>query len=481
MSCKLGLSAPNPTLRGRYRARSAVAPWRSTMLGVLVIPFVSFLTGCDPGPARHDSTFSDDEWAVIRTLSPLPAPPPDPTNRVADDDRAVILGQKFFFDPRFSGPLLDSDNPDVGAGGNGPVGLTGRVACARCHAPTESFIDVITRGNSTSLGTGRSTRNSPTLLNGAYFPYVNHDGRSDSLWSQALGAAESPVLLNGARVAIVQRIFLRYRAEYEAIFGPMPPFDDAGQFPQIPTPPAFAGQGRPGDGPGLAGLDTYDEMTILNQMLADSAFANFGKAIAAYERRLLSTDSSFDRFVAGDEAAIDAAARRGLDLFIGKGFCINCHQGPNFSDGDFHNLGLAQTGEHVPAQDIGRFGGLLSLAVDRFNGAGPYSDDAAAGLEKLQALKLEDTSIGAFRTPTLRAVASTAPYMHAGQLRSLRDVVEFYNRGGDGSGFEGTPDPRIGPPLGLDDREIDDLVAFLQSLTGQPPPASLTIPPVIPP
>ena len=170
-------------------------------------------------------------------------------------------------------------------------------------------------------------------------------------------------------------------------------------------------------------------------------------AFGAYEAQLVAGPSPFDRYAAGEDVPeFTAAARRGLGVFIGRGLCSECHSGPMFSDKRFHNTGIEQRGEHAAPIDHGRA-----------NVTSDAGDD------------------GAFRTPTLRHVAKTAPYMHAGQLATLADVIHFYRWGGDAAGFTGTSDPRI-TPLEIDDGDAADLEAFLRTLTGVPVPAHLTVP-----
>jgi len=150
-----------------------------------------------------------------------------------------------------------------------------------------------------------------------------------------------------------------------------------------------------------------------------------GAAIAAYERTVYSVDSPFDRFVDGDANALSPAARRGLELFGAKARCGECHSGPNFSDEAFHSLGVSP--------DTGR-GGVTGVAQEG----------------------------GAFKTPTLREIAKTGPYMHDGSLATLADVVDYYDRGG-------SPHPNLSSKivkLGLTAQERDDLVAFLEALSG---------------
>jgi len=186
---------------------------------------------------------------------------------------------------------------------------------------------------------------------------------------------------------------------------------------------------------------------------------------------LVSRDAPFDKYVAGDTAAISESAKRGLALFIGPANCIACHKTPLFSDSDFHDLGVPQTGDHVPTEDLGRFTAVGKILADPFNAAGAYSDGPNGLVDGLVAT---DAMNGQFRTKHLRQIAFTGPYMHTGQYATLMDVIDFYNQGGGATGFAGTKDARI-LPLGLTSQDKDDLVTFLESLTGEPIPAALRV------
>lgn len=450
------------------------------------------LSACSevPGKSAEGPFLSKYELGVARSLSPVPVLPADPTNRVADNPEARALGQQFFFDARFSGPLVDPANIDAAAGGNGAVGTvdspvdgqTQRVSCARCHDPAASFTDHRTAPANTTLGARYGFRNAITLFNSSYFPFVLWDGRKDSQWSEALDSCENPREMNFPRVGVAQIVRDLYAARYATVFGPLPDLTFLNVFPNFTTgqAPQYAEQGKPGDGPRSGGQPSYDGLTATQRLAVDTVFVNWGKAIEAYQRQLVSRDSAFDRFIAGDANAISDQAQRGLKTFIGKGFCINCHNGPLLSDGQFHNLGLAPDGPHAPWVDRGRIDGIPTLLADRFNGAGAFSDDPAAGAAKLATMAAEVGTAGAFRTQTLRNVATTGPYFHSGKFASLWDVVDFYNRGGDNTGFVGKEDVRLGPPLGLSETEIDEVIEFLKSLNGAPLAPILLTSPALP-
>ena len=370
--------------------------------------------------------FTEREWAVIQRLSPLPAtPPPNPTNRVADNPDAARLGQMLFFDERFS--------------------KDGTVACATCHSPFYGFADV----EATSLGVGRGTRNAPTLLNVAYNKWQFWDGRADTLWSQALFALEGETEQAGTRLQYAHLIKRLYQDDYEAVFDPLPNLADTTRFPL---------GGKPGD-------VQFDNMSEKDKIAVNTVFANIGKAIEAYERLLISRNAPFDQYVAGDLDVIGIEAKRGLKIFIGKGVCILCHDNPNFTDNEFHNLGVPQG--KLP-EDTGRYDGIKQLLDNPFNGGGPYSDAPEIPQRILNFLEPTQQHQGQFKTPTLRNVALTAPYFHTGEFPTLNSIIDFNNAGGVPSGFVGMREGTL-EPLNLTEQEANDLVEFLLTLTGQSP------------
>lgn len=435
------------------------------------IPLLAGLAGAQLascGDSSEDQTaveFSDSERDILDTLSPLPGVPDDPTNAYADNPDAAALGQKLFFETRYSGALSDA-NDCTDCGSVGDPGDTHLMGCAQCHMP-DTFSDTRSRPNSTSLGVGWTTRNTPSLVNVAYYEWYGFAGKQDSLWTQASLSPESGSNSKGDRLGYAHMLYDYYREEYDALFDdPLPEALD----PSAPDADRFPPNGKPKstdapDGP-------WEMMTEEDQHIINVITANQGKAVAAYERLLVSKDAPFDAFVAGDEDAISVAAKRGLKLFIGKAACVACHSGPTFSDQDFHNTGVPQIGDHVPAEDSGRFADITSVLKHQFNTASEFSDDPNTG--KLDDLEPTEADRGAFRTKQLRNVANSAPYFHTGHIETLRGVVEFYNEGGADDGFVGSKDELM-VPLNLSDGEIDDLVAFLESLTGQPIPAELTV------
>jgi cytochrome c peroxidase len=419
---------------------------------------LSSIAGCgDDGTALVDGTFTEAEWGVIESLSPLPEVPADPSNAVADDPAAATLGQRLFFEASHAGPIAVA--ADGQNGGLGAVDESGKVSCASCHQPSIYFDDERSNPNATSLAAGWGGRNTPPVVNAAFYRWYKWDGGSDTVWHQAIGTTESAVSHNSSRLAVAHMLLARYKTEYEAIFGALPDLSDTVRFPPTGKPKASAADP---DG-------AWEGMAAADQGLINEVMANFGKAIGAYERLLVSRNAPFDDYVAGDFEAIGAAAKRGLRLFVGKANCIECHGTPLFSDSSFHNLGVPQEGEHVSATDTGRFGAVSSLVPSTFNSDGDYSDGS---LGILAGLAQDESQRGQFRTKHLRQIAETGPFMHTGQFATLREVIEFYDDGGGEAGFEGTKD-RLMVPLNLTSAEMDDLEAFLATLTGEQIPASL--------
>jgi cytochrome c peroxidase len=438
---------------GDIAMRSAVC-----ILG-LVTGGVAVLPGC-----TDETVFTSEERDTLAEYRLPVRPPADPSNQYADDTRAAVLGKRLFFDPRFSGSLGPL-NDGVSNGSLGASGATGLVACYSCHQPDHGGTDHRSRPLATSLGAAHTGRNAPSVINAAYSDVAAGgwqfwDGRKDSLWSHALGPPESSVEQNGTRLGFAHVLHDHYQSEYEAVFGPLPEVTDTARFP---------GAGKPGDA-------SFDGMAAVDREAINRVYANFGKAIEAYERRLVSTGfepSPFDRMLAGDDGAITPAAVRGAKLFIGKAACNECHRGATFTDFKFHNIGCPQEGDFVLETDVGRFAGVGQLKADIYNRAGAYSDRPDDS--HLTALTVVEADRGAFKTATLRNLSKTAPYMHDGVYPNLWDVVNHYNFGGGTGTYSGTKEVTIAPLL-LDAREVDDLVEFLRSLDDGPALATADFP-----
>lgn len=390
------------------------------------------------------SPWTSEEVATLRGLALASLPPltPDPSNRYGDDPRAAALGARLFFDTRLS--------------------VDGTVACATCHVPTRQFQDDQPLGQ----GVGTTNRRTMPLAGAAYSPWLFWDGRKDSLWAQALGPLESPVEHGGTRTQYVRVLWEHYRPEYEALFGPLPDLNDSARFPSIagtvPEPVARA---------------AWEAMAPADREAVTLAFANLGKAIAAFERQLPPSPSRFDTYVEvlllNDVAAMQAALSpdevAGLRIFIGRGQCINCHNGPLLTNNDFHNTGVPAA-PGLP-QDLGRATGLPLAQADEFNCLSRYSDAQPGDCGELRFAKADaHLQTRQFKPPSLRGVAERPPYMHAGQLATLRAVLEHYNQAP--AAPAGHSELR---PLGLSERELGQLEAFLHSLSGlgQAPAACL--------
>jgi len=273
------------------------------------------------------------------------------------------------------------------------------LACAHCHDPKSYFTDGLrlSKGVNDQLG----VRNAPTLLNSAYMPFQFWDGRAISLEQQSVGPIANPVEMNNTK----HEIFLdklKDDAEYPGMF-----------------------------------RKVYGSKEI--------NLVRVEKALASFERTLLSGNSAFDRFqYGGDQSALTAAQLRGLAVFLNPagGNCASCHTiGPKdalFTDGKFHNIGQGVSGDG-DFTDIGRY----------------------------HETKVE-TDKGAFKTPTLRNIAQTAPYMHDGSLKTLPEVVDFYAGQGNSNPYL---DPEI-RKIHLSSQDRHDLVEFLNALTGELPPNS---------
>jgi cytochrome c peroxidase len=399
--------------------------------------------GPEPGPVAGSvaAEFDDLELRRILQLSPL-GPPPRDSSRVADDPRAARLGQFLFFDPRLSG--------------------SGSVSCATCHDPSRGFAD----GRPLPAGAGAGARHTPSLWNVAYNRWYFWDGRADSLWAQALEPIERASELGGSRLQAARLVHHdpALSHAYGEVFGPVPELGDPRRFPARGGP-------RSND---PAEVAAWEGMAEEDRAAVNEVFVNAGKAIGAYERLLVSRRAPFDIFVEGlrlrgearMQQALAPAARRGLRLFVGRAGCRSCHGGPNFTDGEFHDLGVPSRSPGAPGE-AGRFAGVRLLRLDPFNAAGPWSDDPGGpAAERLEVLAERPEAWGQWKTPTLRNVARTAPYLHQGQFRALAQLLEYYSTL-RGSAFGGHHRETVLRPLALAPDEVGDLIAFLESLTDE--------------
>ena len=252
-------------------------------------------------------------------------------------------------------------------------------------------------------------------------------------------------------------------------FGDLPDLSDRARFP-VSAGPVDEPQARA----------AWEAMAPEDQEAVSRIYANMGKAIAAYERKVMPGPSRFDKYVEalqnGDQATMETSLSpdeiAGLRLFIGDAQCIKCHNGPLLTNNDFHNTGVP-TAQGLPV-DTGRASGVQNVLTDEFNCLSQYSDaDPAVCAELRHLIASGDELIGAFKPPSLRNVASTAPYMHAGQFPDLMAVLEHYKQ---------APQAPVGhtelEPLHLSHFDLAHLQAFLLSLSGPlNTPAELLAPP----
>jgi len=373
------------------------------------------------------SRWTKEERALIQSLAldALPPLPVDPSNRVADDPRAAELGRALFFDVRLS--------------------ANGQVACATCHLPERQFQDDVPLAR----GVGMTTRRTMPIAGMAHSPFLFWDGRTDSLWSQALGPLESSVEHGGNRTQYAHVIALHYRQTYESVFGPLP------VLARLPS------QAGPVTDPEAAGA--WEAMPEPDRQAVNRVFANIGKAIAAFERTIKPAPTRFDAYASalGSGRSVGILTEdeiAGLRLFIGKGECINCHNGPLLTDNHFHNTGVSAT-PGLP-EDLGRAAGAKLVREDPFNCLGPYSDAGEGDCSELRFMAADGHELlRAFKTPSLRGAAGRPPYMHAGQIGTLADVVAHYSTAP--AAPAGHSELR---PLNLSETERRQLIAFLATL-----------------
>jgi cytochrome c peroxidase len=429
----------------------------------------------DPDAGDPEPVITAEQWQALVALRYDEAPPPvDPSNAVVGSLEARRFGRRMFFDTAFSGPLIDRDN-DGSTGTLGRSGEAGRVSCASCHVAADGFLDTRSPHKQISLAAKWTARRTPTLLEIAYSPLYNWDGRRDSLWSQAIGVMESATEFNSGRLFVAEQIFRLHRDEYEALFGALPPLDDEDRFPPLSPKEAGCDEGPEETAAcrGKPGYPDYDTMDLSDQDLVTRVSVNMAKAIAAYVTELRCGPGRFDAWIDGDDSALTRAERRGAALFVGRARCATCHSGPYLSDFGFHNVGLRPATVAVAftdTDDRGAAEGIAAALHDPLSSFGVYSDGDRGALPDRTGTKLE----GAFKTPSLRCVASRPSFMHTGQMRTLEEVVGFFDRGGDGAGFPGISELS---PLGLTDLELADLAAFLHSFEGPGPDAHLLEPP----
>ena len=383
--------------------------------------------------------FTKEELKKIKSLAPLPALKADPTNKVHLSEKAALFGENMFGDWRLS--------------------RGEEFACQTCHRTTDDWMTVRTD----------TERDIPSLWNMGHNKWFFWDGRADSLWAQALGPIENPKEHDFSRGEIAQLIFNDpdYRKVYEELFGKIDDLSDPKRFP-IPAKPADYDE---------VSDKNWKSMTPEDQHKVNKVFANVGKALAAFQASIVSQKTRFDQYVADIKtdqpkpSSLTYEEQMGLKVFVGKGKCIECHSGPNFSDGEFHNTQVPTTlGEEY---ESGRKSGIKSILASEFNSAGRYSDDREYGKKLLKELKAVSEQDRKFKTPTLRNIVNTNPYMRNGQFESLQAVIDFYSEMKGASKLEKGQKREI-EPRNFTEQEKKYLLAFLKSLSSHATEKSLS-------
>lgn len=432
------------------RKRRPLSVLRLRCLGASALLLLGlFLAACRPANVQSDGApaFSQAEKALILSLSPRPSPPSNPSNRLADSPAAAHFGRYLFYDTRLS--------------------LKGDLSCASCHHPGLGWSD----GKPQAIGLKTTSRNSPTLWNVAYQRWLFWDGRTDSLWAQAVQPLESLAEMGMSRVGLLQTFHKHadLRQGYEALFGP------------LPSPVGLPAQARPvPEDPKHPLQQNWNRLSPQQIQEVNRFVSHLGKSLEAFERQIVSGESPFDRFVSDLRAnrpksqALSVEAQKGLRLFIGRAQCILCHTGPLFNDREFHNIGLPK--HPNLAVDAGRYEGIPKLLGDPFNGLGPFSDLPEREHEwndKLHYLTRQSSNKGEFKTPGLREITRTGPYMHDGRFKTLEEVLLFYSQVPAQPPATGRREDTI-PPLELKPEEQVYLLAFLKSLEGPQPGPELS-------
>lgn len=381
----------------------------------------------------NTNEWSAEELRLIQSLSlaELPALSTDPSNRLANDSRALDLGYRLFFDTRLSS--------------------NSQVSCSSCHRPELMFTD----GLPLAIGIDIGPRHTPSLVGTAHSPWFYWDGRKDSQWAQALAPLEARHEHESDRVSIIRLLAedALLKNSYESAFGSLPVLES---LPDSASPLGTDAQQQ-----------AWQDIESNQQAAISGAFANVGKALAAYQRLILPGRTRFDRYAAelaadkemGETETLNSIEIAGLKLFIGQGQCINCHNGPLFTNHEFHNTGVLAIAGQLPP--MGRYDGIRTARKDPFNCLGEFSDAIEGDCTELRFARDENDVVGAQKTPTLRNVSLTAPYMHGGQIKTLAEVMVHYNE---------APTSMLShneaKPLELRAVELKQLEAFMETLSG---------------
>lgn len=382
----------------------------------------------DPANSLHWST---QERSILEQFSLTQLKPiKDPSNQYVNNIEAIKLGKQLFNEP-----LLSSNQ---------------KVSCSSCHTEDKHFTD----NKVVALGARSGLRNTPTLLNTAQQNWFFWDGSKDSLWSQALSSIENPAEHHFNRVQLTHFIAenSRYETHYNVTFNtPLPSNNFISSLPKSAGPNGS-----------LKELKAWKSLSKEQKTKVNLVAINLSKAIAAYVSTITFPPSRFDAFLeailAGkDSDALSRSEQNGLKLFISKkSGCANCHIGAIFSNKEFHNIGTG-----IPARDNGRSEVIDSVIRSPFNCLGKYSDAKPNECNELKFAATNKHALsGAYKTPTLRGLSKTAPYMHDGRFDSLKDVLSYY------ASFN-TTEKALSvdlPIIELTDKEQNDIVSFFMTL-----------------
>ncbi len=379
----------------------------------------------------NESSLSPTERSTLNHMA-MPYPQvTDPTNRWVGNDAAESLGELLFFEPKLS---RDQD-----------------ISCASCHDPSLGFTD----GLPQSLGIATTLNSAPSLYGTGIQRWLNWDGSCDTTWCQAIGPIEKENEMGSSRVALVQLLTAEptLREPYEELFGALP---SSGSWPETGQP----------------GTAEWERMSASAQQEATTVLVNVAKALGAYEATLLPPSAPIDYFLdtynEDEESALELLTEeqtKGLKLFIGEGECFFCHTGRLFTNFEFHNIGLPLR-EWMDADDIGRYQGIERLRLNPFNAAGEWSDapDGEKG-ERVDRLNQTTDQLGQYKTPHLRELNKSAPYMHGGHFETLREVVQHY-ADPQGEPLHGHREELI-QVKEWEDEEIEAIISFLELFSAE--------------
>lgn len=391
------------------------------------------------GTEANLGQWSYEEVNVLRSLwiGSITGPGRDISNRFSGIPEAIQLGEALFFDKGLSD--------------------TGNVSCADCHEPAKHFTDA----RKLSFGSAPTARHAPTLLGLAHSRWFYWDGRRDSLWAQAVTPIETPGEMDNSRTEVV-----RYAVTHPVYGLSFAALSDSPDKTVIVDRNRFPDEAGPYSS--SAGKSAWHRMSKSDREIINQVFADLGKMLAAYVEMLAYSPSKFDMYVESilsDNKSVTGSILtdsevRGLKLFIDdqKTPCLRCHNGPLFTNHEFHNIGTATSADGT--HDWGRFLGLRAAMVDEFNCFGNYSDAEREQCVELNHVSEGHLDNGAFKVPGLRNVYETAPYMHDGRFSQLQDVVDFY--------LELPPQSETMheiPPFKLSNQQQKDLIAFLGTLS----------------